>query len=318
MQKKLILLCLLLLLALAPGFAAEDTIEEPAEPNLEAVDPSQGIPVLMYHHILPESLLADQPYNAAVISFESFKAQMKWLKDSGWTALTLDEFHQAMTSDEPLPEKSFAITFDDGYASNLFFAFPTLNRYGFPAAEFIITANLEEETRKWDGKKLSWKDVEAISGLFSIHSHTHAFHQMEDGKPLLTVRSDEEIQADLDFAWEEIDRHVQPGLRAFAYPYGVSTESTMEILKNQDVKLAFTTTEGYATQASDLLLIPRFSITPSVTMEEFMTIFEPDLQSSEEVDATEEATGDEPMDLEVPAAEPAVETQEPGSPENPY
>jgi len=304
MQKKLILLCLLLLLVLTPGFAGENTIEEPAEANLEAVDPSQGIPVLMYHHILPESLLADQPYNAAVIAFESFKSQMKWLKDSGWTALTLNEFHQAMTSEDPLPKKSFVITFDDGYASNLFFAFPTLNRYGFPAAEFIITANLEEETRKWDGKKLSWKDVQAISGLFSIHSHSHAFHQLEDGNPFLTVRSDAEIQADLDFAWEEIDRHVEPGLRAFAYPYGVSTESTMEILKNQDVKLAFTTKEGYATKESDLLLIPRFSITPSVTMEAFMAIFEPDLQSSDDVDTTE-STSDKSLDLDASGTEPA-------------
>lgn len=283
MQKSFILISLLLILILSSslGFAAEGTTEETIieKPILEetVVEESateiEQIPVLMYHHILPENMLADLPFNAAVIAFESFKEQMKWLKDEGWNALSLEEFHSALTSEEPLPEKAFVLTFDDGYASNLFFAYPTLNRYNFPAAEFVITANLEEETRKWDGKKLSWKDVKAISSLFSIQSHTHAFHNMEDDQPLLTVKTKEEIQADLDFAWAEIDRHIEPGFRAFAYPYGVASETAMEVLSSQNVKLAFTTTEGYATKDSDLLLIPRFSITPSVAMEDFQSIF---------------------------------------------
>ncbi|BES66242.1 hypothetical protein SANA_26810 [Gottschalkiaceae bacterium SANA] len=232
------------------------------------------IPVLMYHHILPENQRAALPYNAAIISFESFKEQMGWLHQQGWKALTLEELSKSLSNEDPLPEKSFVITFDDGYASNLFFAFPTLNRYNFPAAEFIITANLEEEIRKWDGKKLSWKDVKAISKLFSIQSHSHTFHQQQDDKPMLTVKTQEEIQEDLDFAWAEIDRHIEPGFRAFAYPYGVASQAAIDVLKNQDVQLAFTTKTGYVTKESDPLLLPRFSITPSVSVEDFQSIFQ--------------------------------------------
>lgn len=307
MQKKLILIGLVLLFTIAPGFAADETPKQPTDAALEEPAENIGIPVLMYHHVLPESMMADQPYNAALISFESFKMQMKWLKDEGWTALSLEEFHQAMTSEDPLPEKNFVLTFDDGYASNLFFAFPTLNRYGFPAAEFIITANLEEETRKWDGKKLSWKDVEAISSVFSIHSHSHSFHQMEEGRPYLTVRNAEEIQADLDFAWDEIDRHIEPGFRAFAYPYGIASDAAMEVLKNQNVQLAFTTKKGYALKDTDLLLIPRFSITPSVTMSDFMAIFEPERIAAKATEETKAPTDANPAEQESLSDESVIE-----------
>jgi len=311
MQKKLILLCLLLLFNLSVGFAMDEVTEEAIEPIIEENIPSQRIPVLMYHHLLPESMLVDEAFNAAIISFESFKEQMKWLHESGWTALSLEDFHQAMTSQDPLPEKSFVLTFDDGYASNLFFAFPTLNRYGFPAAEFIITANLEEDTRKWDGKKLSWKDAQAISKIFSIQSHSHSFHQMEDGQPLLSIRSQEEIKADLDFAWQEIDRHIEPGLRAFAYPYGVWSEAAIHVLKEQNVQLAFTTKEGYASKDSDPLLIPRFSITPSVTMDDFKAIFEPELHNFQELDNSEESIDKEASHADSPIDEQAVESDDP-------
>jgi peptidoglycan/xylan/chitin deacetylase (PgdA/CDA1 family) len=270
MCKKSILFLLLLISLSTIGFGLEDEID-----ITEAIENRGQIPVLMYHHILPENQRSTLPYNAAIISFESFKEQMSWLYHSGWTALSLEDFHSALMSDRPLPEKSFVITFDDGYASNLFFSFPTLNRYNFPAAEFIITANLEEETRKWDGKKLSWEDAKAISSIFSIHSHSHTFHQLQDGKPMLTVKTQEEIQEDLDFAWAEIDRHIEPGFRAFAYPYGVASEAAIDVLKNQDVQLAFTTKTGYVTEESDPLLLPRFSITPSVSMEDFQSIFQP-------------------------------------------
>jgi peptidoglycan/xylan/chitin deacetylase (PgdA/CDA1 family) len=282
------------------GFGLED--EGVTTENMTS---NNQIPVLMYHHILPENQRTALPYNAAVISFESFKEQMGWLHQQGWNALTLEELNNALSNEDPLPKKSFVITFDDGYASNLFFAFPTLNRYNFPAAEFIITANLEEETRKWDGKKLSWNDVKAISKLFSIQSHSHTFHQLQDSEPMLTVKTQEEIQEDLDFAWAEIDRHIEPGFRAFAYPYGVASQAAKNVLNNQNVTLAFTTEVGYVTKESDPLLLPRFSITPSVAMEDFQSIFQPKLAEESIIGSTSDDQKDENLeqDSEIPNIE---------------
>ena len=305
MLKKSILFLLLLLSLATLGFGLEDetTVTELIETNSQ-------IPVLMYHHILPENQRAALPYNAAIISFESFKEQMAWLHNEGWRALSLNELYDLLAGQAPLPEKSFVITFDDGYASNLFFAFPTLNRYNFPAAEFVITANLEEETRKWDGKKLSWNDLKAISKLFSIQSHGHAFHQMQEGIPFLSTKIQDEIKEDLDFAWAEIDRHIEPGFRAFAYPYGIASEAAMTVLKEQNVQLAFTTKSGYATKQSEPLLLPRFGITPSVSLDAFKAIFQPiqaeeftsesnpDEQTAEQAEQNLEATVDETEQIE--------------------
>lgn len=70
-----------------------------------------------------------------------------------------------------LPPKSVAITFDDGYADNLYFAKPLLEKYEIPATVFVCTG--------YAGREFWWDELERL--VMSSRADLHTFH-LEMGK----------------------------------------------------------------------------------------------------------------------------------------
>lgn len=97
---------------------------------------AQSIPVLMYHHVSPSPGLV-------TVSPATFHAQMAWLAKHNYRSIGTNDL-AAFLAGKPLPEKSFMITFDDGYLDNYLYAHPVLQAFGFKAVLFIITGWLGE------------------------------------------------------------------------------------------------------------------------------------------------------------------------------
>ena len=83
-----------------------------------------AVPVLLYHHF------AETAEIDTVVSAQQFRQQMAALRDSGFTAITLEQMLDYVDHGTPLPEKPVLITMDDGYTSNLTIAAPILEEYG--------------------------------------------------------------------------------------------------------------------------------------------------------------------------------------------
>ena len=92
--------------------------------------------------------------------------------------------------DASLPQKAIAITFDDGYADNLYIAKPLLEKYEIPATVFICTGYL--------GKEFWWDELERLvtcsqTDLRTLHLQVGGkqfeWHEtnvtLEDGQPAL-------------------------------------------------------------------------------------------------------------------------------------
>ena len=145
-----------------------------------------SIPVLMYHHVLPnEGFIAS--------SVENFEKQMKFFSDNGWKTLSANEFYLYKIGELKLAKKSVLITFDDGWRDNYVYAYPILKKYNLKATLFVVTEWIEQASNtqeypyaeinhKMCKKRITthpravmctWKELIEMQDVFDIHSHTH-------------------------------------------------------------------------------------------------------------------------------------------------
>ena len=97
----------------------------------------KSLPVLM-HHLISN----DTSHNSVLPSV--FEQQCKSLAEQGWFGAGLQEAEEFLINGTPLPEKSFLMTFDDGYLDNYVYAWPIMKKYGHKGVIFAVTDRLTE------------------------------------------------------------------------------------------------------------------------------------------------------------------------------
>jgi peptidoglycan/xylan/chitin deacetylase (PgdA/CDA1 family) len=124
-----------------------------------------GALILGYHRI---SATQDDVYEVCV-SPENFAGHMEALRKYA-RPISLSKLVQCLKQDSLLP-KSVAVTFDDGYADNLYIAKPILEKHGIPATVFICTG--------YAGKEFWWDELEHL--VISSRADPRALHLQPGG-----------------------------------------------------------------------------------------------------------------------------------------
>lgn len=213
---------------------------------------SKSIPVLYYHSIDYEK------GNELRIPKEKFREQMKYLKDTGYTTLTLNELYNFLAYNKPVPDKSVVITFDDGYKDNYENAFPILKEFGFRATVFMITSSINNDKNFLTSSQLKQMDSYGID----IESHT-VNHNKLDG-----LTCDKQIQT-LKDSKEFLEKLLNKKVKYIAYPYGKWNENAIKALKTEGYSMAFTTTGGWANKVQGIYTLDRVYISARHGMDEF-------------------------------------------------
>ncbi|HUM05570.1 MAG TPA: polysaccharide deacetylase family protein [Terriglobales bacterium] len=78
----------------------------------------------------------------------SFEAQIGALARH-FNPVTIEQVREFAAEGKPLPPRSAAVTFDDGFADNHDVATPILNRYGVPATFYIMVNAVDTGTPPW-------------------------------------------------------------------------------------------------------------------------------------------------------------------------
>ena len=102
---------------------------------------TSNLPILTYHSI-------DHSNSVLSITPEKFLSHMTVLVDSGYQIVSLNEVATCLHHQKPFPEKTAALTFDDGFQNFYEKAIPVLRKFGFPATVFLVAG--------WCGKENSW------------------------------------------------------------------------------------------------------------------------------------------------------------------
>ena len=93
-----------------------------------------SIPILSYRNISP----------VCGISPAEFRTQLEWLRDRGWQCVPLSRAVDYIKGRGDIPEKAYAITFEDAFLDHWVYAAPLLREFGLSAAFTCVTAFLHD------------------------------------------------------------------------------------------------------------------------------------------------------------------------------
>ena len=103
--------------------------------------------VLTYHRVIIEK--TEDPYRLGMcVTQQTFEKQIAFLREY-FEPIQLGDGISRIQQGLKIPRRAVSITFDDGYADNLYNALPILHRYAVPATIFVITGGLEIGSHMW-------------------------------------------------------------------------------------------------------------------------------------------------------------------------
>ena len=175
--------------------------------------------VLMYHMVREH--IAGAKFNKLRVTPAAFERQVAWLHGQGFHFVTMQELHAQWGN---LPEKTVAISFDDGYADNLINALPVLQKYQAKATIYVV---VDRHERDWSSykkahhnsgelareTKLTDEQVMQLvnSGLIEIGSHTLTHVNLATASPALK-------EQELIASRQHLQALTGQAVDSFAYP----------------------------------------------------------------------------------------------------
>ncbi len=219
--------------------------------------------VLMYHMVREH--IAGAKFNKLRVMPNHFEQQIKWLSEQDFHFVTM---HQLYANWGYHPDKTIAITFDDGYADNLINALPVLKKYNACATVYVV---VDRHDRDWSTykkahhntgelakePKLTDDQVQIMvdSGLIEIGSHTLTHAN-------LSAIGDAQRQTEMTESRLVLQHLTGQAIDSFAYPFGIYTDVDVRAAKQAGYVTAVTTIEGVDEQLPkpDFLQLKRIKV----------------------------------------------------------
>jgi len=182
------------------------------------------LPILTFH------TLDDLP---SVTSFppKLFRLGLTMLHEHGYRTISLLEAADCLRMKKSFPEKSFIMTFDDGYETVYKVAFPILQNYGMSATIFLTVGEkgsqkTDERLPSLEGRSmLNWYEIQEMKrwGIeFGAHTLTH---------PDLTRLPQDRMETEICDSKKIIENILGTPIFCFAYPYGRYNDSVRKLVQ---------------------------------------------------------------------------------------
>ena len=187
-------------------------VSESVSLGLMPFHPRQGLRILTYHSI--GSSTHGDYLGLSTVSVARFNQDMDIIATMHSVPLTPMVI--------PQTELSVAITFDDGYADNLYVAAPLLAERNIPFTVFIATDFIQRRERYFLTPN-ELKQLSIVPGAtIGAHSHSHCN---------LTLCSNQVLRAELEDSKHYIEDLIGLPVKEFAYPYGLADMRVREAVQ---------------------------------------------------------------------------------------
>lgn len=107
-----------------------------------------GAAILMYHSVMDQPEQHGASFGGIIHSTSVFAGQMEVLARQ-YHPVAFDDLVEILDGRKSLPRRAVLVTFDDGYADNYEIAAPVLNRYGIPAAFYVVVNSIATGQPPW-------------------------------------------------------------------------------------------------------------------------------------------------------------------------
>jgi peptidoglycan/xylan/chitin deacetylase (PgdA/CDA1 family) len=260
MKRSFAIIMVLISLIISAGCSNSNTVKNTAKESTQASTANvvktpytvHGVPVLMYHSIAVEK------GNPIRMPVEQFDKEMKYIKDQGYTTLTLKELYDYFENKVPVPAKSVVITLDDGYEDNYTAAFPVLKKYGLKATIFMITCTIDADPKCLTSAQLKEMDKAGIE----IESHTVTHTDLD------TLNYSQQL-AELKNSKAALEKLLGRSVDYVAYPEGRYNNDTVKAVAAAGYKMAFTTNGRWSDKSDGILTLDRVYISTFHSMDVF-------------------------------------------------
>lgn len=216
-----------------------------------------AVPILLYHQIATPPA-RKTPFRSMLVSRESFRRQMGWLKRLGYQGLSLRECMPYISGQKT--GKVVAITFDDGFTNVYQNAMPVLDEFGFTATNFFVS-NQIGGSNEWDQPlgvlPASCMDIDQVKQWLSA-GHEVGAHTMDHVH--LSQLSEQQAFEQLSLCKETLQAITGDVVDSFAYPYGDHNDKVRELVRQAGYTAAGGTERRRATSQDDLMNLPRLTI----------------------------------------------------------
>lgn len=222
-----------------------------------------SVPILMYHSISDERE-AGHPYFHTRTSPERFAAQMRFLRENGYSTMHLAGVPDVLAGHASAIRKPVVITFDDGYRDFHTHAYPVLAENSFTATMFLPTASIANPRKQLNRIDcMTWDEVRELdrAGIeFGSHTVTH---------PKLVELDQAQVERELDDSRKRLEDELCKSVTAFAYPYAFpeTALSFVEVLRSTLIRCEYqvgvSTAIGTATADDDRFFLRRLPVNSS-------------------------------------------------------
>jgi len=217
-----------------------------------------GVQILMYHQVGDFSPMAT--HRATYCDFRRFRRQMAYLKFRGYRVLRMSEALQCLRGEMAIPPRAVMLTFDDAYENFYEYAFPILQKHGFPAMVYAISGML--------GQPASWLAADnhptppLMSGarLRQLRSAGIDIGSHSVSHIRLAEQSDERIREEVIRSKLELEDCLGEQVDHFCYPYGSYDSRVVEMVAEAGYLSATTCERAPLTAADNPLMMPRKAV----------------------------------------------------------
>jgi len=253
----------------SPAAGVAGARPSPSKITKAVVDQTAQTIIFCYHRLVDKVR-----YPGTEITPADFEAQMKQLKDSGITVISMQDLLAWKRGEKNIPPRCAVITFDDGWKSQYDVGWPIMKKFGYPFTMFIYTEGVRGGSLG-GGEAITWEQLSDMrdNGI-DIEAHTATHQDLREGHNIMLAapggkRTKTKLTGPAYEQWvrnevvgckELLEQRLGIKVNCFAVPFGNYNEHVKELARSAGYEAMFTVYGQPITFTSPLDSLGRYAI----------------------------------------------------------